>query len=149
MVQKSYLPKKAPLKIKHDHTSKTKLREDNCDCLTFFCEARRVYSYPLNDNEKHHQEECFRNPTGIQGRKKIHDKSQTLKRRSLAPTHTHGREGPNVRRRLYLLCGDDGGRSCLSMKWIRGYGTQLVWNSVMSTLRAPRKRSDAVREEIT
>merc|ERR1712193_592279 len=36
-----------------------------------------------------------------------------------------------------------------SMKWMRGYGTRLVWNSVTSTLRAPSKRSDAVREEIT
>merc|ERR1711976_446819 len=36
----------------------------------------------------------------------------------------------------------------VSMKWMRGYGTRLVWNSVMSTLRAPSKRSDAVREEI-
>merc|ERR1719443_774998 len=37
----------------------------------------------------------------------------------------------------------------VSMKWIRGYGTKFVWNSVMSTLRAPSKRSDAVSEEIT
>merc|ERR1719377_515495 len=37
----------------------------------------------------------------------------------------------------------------VSMKWMRGYGTRLVWNSVMSTLRAPSKRSDAVRDEIT
>merc|ERR1712130_228389 len=36
-----------------------------------------------------------------------------------------------------------------SMKWMRGYGTRLVWNSVMSTLRAPSKRSDAVSDEIT
>merc|ERR1719174_1920855 len=33
------------------------------------------------------------------------------------------------------------------MKWMRGYGTRLVWNSVMSTLSAPSKRSDAVAEE--
>merc|ERR1719181_948143 len=33
------------------------------------------------------------------------------------------------------------------MKWMRGYGTRLVWNSVMSTLSAPSKRSDAVGEE--
>merc|ERR1719183_679504 len=32
-----------------------------------------------------------------------------------------------------------------SMKWMRGYGTRLVWNSVTSTLSAPSKRSDAVR----
>merc|ERR1719376_2003151 len=35
------------------------------------------------------------------------------------------------------------------MKWIRGYGTRLVWNSVTSTLRAPSKRSDAVSDETT
>merc|ERR1719198_1670057 len=35
------------------------------------------------------------------------------------------------------------------MKWIRGYGTKFVWNSVMSTFKAPSKRSDAVSEEIT
>merc|ERR1711871_975556 len=28
-----------------------------------------------------------------------------------------------------------------TMKWMRGYGTRLVWNSVRSTLRAPSKRS--------
>merc|ERR1719324_1581561 len=32
---------------------------------------------------------------------------------------------------------------------MRGYGTRLVWNSVMSTLSAPSKRSDAVSDEIT
>merc|ERR1719191_1679598 len=37
----------------------------------------------------------------------------------------------------------------VSMKWIRGYGTKFVWNSVMSTFKAPSKRSDAVSEEIT
>merc|ERR1719159_1839454 len=37
----------------------------------------------------------------------------------------------------------------VSMKWMRGYGTKFVWNSVMSTLRAPSKRSDAVRDEMT
>merc|ERR1711985_166788 len=36
-----------------------------------------------------------------------------------------------------------------SMKWIRGYGTRLVWNSVTSTFRAPSKRSEAVSEEMT
>merc|ERR1719326_1530167 len=36
-----------------------------------------------------------------------------------------------------------------SMKWMRGYGTRFVWNSVMSTLRAPSKRSDAVSDEMT
>merc|ERR1719197_2187365 len=33
-------------------------------------------------------------------------------------------------------------------KWMRGYGTRLVWNSVTSTLRAPSKRSDAVSDEM-
>merc|ERR1719398_139150 len=37
----------------------------------------------------------------------------------------------------------------VSMKWMRGYGTRFVWNSVMSTFRAPSKRSDAVKDEIT
>merc|ERR1719191_846121 len=37
----------------------------------------------------------------------------------------------------------------VSMKWMRGYGTKFVWNSVMSTFKAPSKRSDAVRDEIT
>merc|ERR1712166_247827 len=36
-----------------------------------------------------------------------------------------------------------------SMKWILGYGTRLVWNSVISTLRAPSNLREAVREEIT
>merc|ERR1711868_110658 len=37
----------------------------------------------------------------------------------------------------------------VSMKWMRGYGTRFVWNSVISTLSAPSKRSDAVKDEIT
>ncbi len=36
-----------------------------------------------------------------------------------------------------------------SMKWMRGYGTRLVWNSVTSTFSAPSNRSDAVSDEIT
>merc|ERR1712216_1077480 len=36
-----------------------------------------------------------------------------------------------------------------TMKWMRGYGTRLVWNSVMSTFRAPSKSREAVSEEIT
>ncbi len=32
-------------------------------------------------------------------------------------------------------------------KWIRGYGTKFVWNSVRSTLSAPSKRNDAVIDE--
>jgi hypothetical protein len=35
------------------------------------------------------------------------------------------------------------------MKWMRGYGTRFVWNSVTSTFRAPSKRREAVREEMT
>merc|ERR1719359_2329728 len=35
-----------------------------------------------------------------------------------------------------------------SMKWIRGYGTKLVWNSVMSTFKAPSKRREAVKEDV-
>merc|ERR1711981_215683 len=35
-----------------------------------------------------------------------------------------------------------------SMKWILGYGTKLVWNSVISTLRAPSNLREAVKEEI-
>ena len=35
-----------------------------------------------------------------------------------------------------------------SMKWMRGYGTRLVWNSVMSTFRAPSKRMEAVRDNV-
>ena len=34
------------------------------------------------------------------------------------------------------------------MKWMRGYGVRLVWNSVMSTFRAPSKRSEAVSDEM-
>merc|ERR1719321_684167 len=34
------------------------------------------------------------------------------------------------------------------MKCMRGYGTRLVWNSVMSTFNAPSKRSDAVSDEM-
>ena len=36
----------------------------------------------------------------------------------------------------------------VSMKWIRGYGTKFVWNSVMSTFSAPSKRSEAVSDEM-
>lgn len=34
-----------------------------------------------------------------------------------------------------------------SGKWIRGYGTKFVWNSVKSTFNAPSNRSEAVMEE--
>ena len=35
------------------------------------------------------------------------------------------------------------------MKWMRGFGTRLVWNSVTSTLREPSKRREAVSDEMT
>merc|ERR1712032_1448694 len=35
-----------------------------------------------------------------------------------------------------------------SMKWILGYGTKLVWNSVTSTFKAPSNLREAVKEEI-
>jgi len=35
-----------------------------------------------------------------------------------------------------------------SIKWILGYGTKLVWNSVTSTLRAPSNLREAVNDEI-
>lgn len=34
-------------------------------------------------------------------------------------------------------------------KWIRGYGTRLVWNSLRSTLRDPSNLREAVMEETT
>merc|ERR1719421_34779 len=49
----------------------------------------------------------------------------------------------------YAFSAEMIGAKDVSMKWMRGYGTRLVWNSVMSTLSAPSKRSDAVSEEIT
>jgi len=36
-----------------------------------------------------------------------------------------------------------------SMKWILGYGTRFVKNTVVSTFRALSKRRDAVREDTT
>jgi hypothetical protein len=41
------------------------------------------------------------------------------------------------------------GAYATSGKWIRGYGTKLVWNSLRSTLREPSKRREAVMEETT
>jgi hypothetical protein len=35
-----------------------------------------------------------------------------------------------------------------SIKWILGYGTKLVWNSVTSTLRAPSNLREAVNDEM-
>ena len=50
---------------------------------------------------------------------------------------------------ISALCGVITGAYDDSMKWMRGYGTRLVWNSLMSTFSAPLKRSEAVMEEIT
>merc|ERR1712226_616872 len=36
----------------------------------------------------------------------------------------------------------------VSIKWMRGYGTKLVWNSVTSTFRAPSNRREAVKDEM-
>ena len=47
------------------------------------------------------------------------------------------------------LAAGEKGENDSSMKWMRGYGTRFVWNSVMSTLSAPSKRSDAVSDEMT
>merc|ERR1719230_2400001 len=49
----------------------------------------------------------------------------------------------------YAFSAEMTGAKPVSMKWMRGYGTRFVWNSVTSTLRAPSKRSDAVSDEIT
>ena len=49
----------------------------------------------------------------------------------------------------YAFSAEMTGAYDVSMKWMRGYGTRFVWNSVMSTLRAPSKRSDAVSDEAT
>ncbi len=49
----------------------------------------------------------------------------------------------------YAFSAEMTGAKLVSTKWMRGYGTRLVWNSVMSTLSAPSKRSDAVSDETT
>merc|ERR1719240_188048 len=49
----------------------------------------------------------------------------------------------------YAFSAEMTGAYDVSMKWMRGYGTRFVWNSVMSTLSAPSKRSDAVSDEHT
>merc|ERR1719152_841803 len=48
----------------------------------------------------------------------------------------------------YAFSAEMTGAYDVSMKWMRGYGTRFVWNSVMSTLSAPSKRSDAVSDEM-
>merc|ERR1719440_217757 len=48
----------------------------------------------------------------------------------------------------YAFSAEITGANDESMKWIRGYGTKLVWNSVTSTLSAPSNRKDAVSEEM-
>ena len=47
----------------------------------------------------------------------------------------------------YAFSAEMTGSYDVSMKWMRGYGTRLVWNSVMSALSAPSKRSDAVSDQ--
>eukprot|EP01083_Nonionella_stella_P119296 356512_1 len=49
----------------------------------------------------------------------------------------------------YAFSAEITGAYDVSMKWIRGYGTKLVWNSVTSTLSAPSKRREAVNEDPT
>merc|ERR1719152_832091 len=49
----------------------------------------------------------------------------------------------------YAFSAEMTGAYEVSMKWMRGYGTRFVRNSVMSTLSAPSKRSDAVSDEAT
>merc|ERR1719473_1014035 len=48
----------------------------------------------------------------------------------------------------YAFSAEITGEYEVNMKWMRGYGTRLVWNSVMSTFSAPSKRSDAVSDEM-
>merc|ERR1711934_1072373 len=48
----------------------------------------------------------------------------------------------------YAFSAEITGANEESMKWMRGYGTKFVWNSVTSTLSAPSKRSDAVSDEM-
>ena len=47
------------------------------------------------------------------------------------------------------LSADTIGAYEASGKWIRGYGTKLVWNSFRSTLSEPSKRSEAVMDDTT
>lgn len=47
------------------------------------------------------------------------------------------------------LAAEMTGAYATSGKWIRGYGTKLVWNSFRSTLSEPSKRREAVMEETT
>src|SRR5580698_8122010 len=47
------------------------------------------------------------------------------------------------------LGGDTTGAYATSGKWMRGYGTRLVWNSLRSTFRDPSNLRDAVIDETT
>merc|ERR1712070_1179848 len=49
----------------------------------------------------------------------------------------------------YAFSADITGAYAVNIKWMRGYGTRLVWNSVTSTFSAPSKRSEAVSEDVT
>ncbi|KAF0755455.1 putative secreted protein [Aphis craccivora] len=47
----------------------------------------------------------------------------------------------------YAFSADMTGAYVASGKWMRGYGTRFVWNSVRSTFSAPSNRSDAVMDD--
>jgi len=49
----------------------------------------------------------------------------------------------------YAFSAEMTGAYDVSTKWMRGYGTRFVWNSVTSTFSAPSKRSDAVSDDTT
>merc|ERR1719385_382609 len=48
----------------------------------------------------------------------------------------------------YATSAEITGANAQSGKWILGYGTKLVWNSVRSTFSAPSNRNEAVTEEM-
>merc|ERR1712151_766760 len=47
----------------------------------------------------------------------------------------------------YAFSAEMTGAYVASGKWIRGYGTKLVWNSVRSTFNAPSNLKEAVMDE--
>merc|ERR1719203_1518607 len=48
----------------------------------------------------------------------------------------------------YAISAEMTGAKAHSGKWILGYGTKLVWNSVRSTFSAPSNRREAVTDEM-
>merc|ERR1712010_222623 len=48
----------------------------------------------------------------------------------------------------YAFSAEITGEYVANGKWIRGYGTKLVWNSVRSTFSAPSKRREAVKDDV-